>query len=194
MGESPEWSCVTRRTSSRYGRLNPVPQPLLEIGCVAPDHMVVIAGIEVRLVNIGFTTRPDYVTTEPECQTGLKVNVLSMPGEIRNNEKALPNIRNDTVMDLVIMFNQVHPDRSESSAAECGFNSLCVYVAQVIGESHRHERAIRIDLAETKLLEAPPAVRAGARLKAILHLKKTHLRTKTYIILELSASRANPIG
>ena len=66
--------------------------------------MIVLLGVEAKILNVVFMAGPDDGSAEAHCKASLKVNIATMASEVGYQESTLAYLSYDLVINLLVVF------------------------------------------------------------------------------------------
>src|ERR1700679_1506540 len=97
--------------SGSFESNDPVHQICFGFCQIAIQDVVELTSIEVQIIHLRVIAHPDHIPSQTEREARLEINSVSLPGEVCYEKATPPNLRDDLIIDSLIMRHLVNPDR-----------------------------------------------------------------------------------
>lgn len=119
--------------------------------------MVVLTGIEVKVRYVVASASPNNRYTKPHGKPCLKVDAASLTCKVRYQQTTFANLRNDTVINLLVVLAHVDAESTITCGLKSGLETFRENFVQIFVEPHSYESLTRIALHESELFDTFPA-------------------------------------
>jgi hypothetical protein len=122
---------------------NSVFEPHAELIRGLPYDMVVLPRVEVGVVQIVLSARPDHGPSETHREARLEIDALALQSHVRDDELRTADLAQNLIADLLIVVDLVDPDWIEAARGNSRSDAVIPSFFERGIERHRNEAAPR---------------------------------------------------